>query len=332
MKYIEIKNSIITIKEKNIRDINKWEVLIKMKYAWLCWSDLHKINDENFIQQNILWHEIVWEIIQSKNFNDIWKTVAVNPIITCWKCDYCKHTSSQFCERIHSLWKDLDWWFSEFIIAPQKNIYFLKSDFESKLWILLDWEAVILHALKLMKKKFNKGTHLKIAIIWSWSIALLLGITLKILSIHQITIICKKEKESYFTMQWFQCLDFFNKEDMSDYFDVVFECVWGSQPDTINFAINSTKKKWMIIWLWVFKENYLADLNIRKLLYKEITLQWSNSFNCNSNSNDFLEGYNIIKKNQDRFIKVLWNSYNIKNFNEWISNKNNYLKTFFYFD
>ena len=333
MKYVEIKNRKISIKEKEIRKLKKWEILIKMKYAWLCWSDLHRINNKDFVQHNILWHEIVWEIVESRNLCDIWKIVAVNPIIACWKCDYCEHGNSQFCTWIHSLWKDLDGWFAEFLIAPRKNICFFDNNFETKLWVLIDWEAVVIHALNLLKKHINKRGCLNIAIIWSWSIALLVAITLKILSKHKITIFCKKEKEAHFTLQWFNCIDFFNQRNvLNEHFDIIFECVGGNQPNTINFAIDSIEKQWIIVGLWVFKENYLLDLNIRNLLSKEITLLWSNSFSCTKGNNDFLNGYNIIKENQNTFMKVLWNSYNLKDFNKWISNKNNYLKTFFYFN
>ena len=332
MKYIKVNNTQICIDNKPIRKLQDKEVLIKTKYVWLCWSDLHKIKNKAFSQIVTLWHEIVWKVIDARNSNLIGKTVAINPLICCGSCIFCRNNNSQFCVEWHSLGKDIDWWFSEFVIAPENNIYPLEESFNPKLWILIDGMAVVLHSLSLLKKhtKINKLSD--IAIIWDGTIGMLIAILLKKIGIKSVTIFGKKNINKIVKLGFSGKVFSDIEKTPTEKYDVIFDCVWRAQSSILNQSVRTIKKQWLIMVLWVYPIDYFLPLNVRNLFYKEVILLGSNSFSSKKNLSDFCLAYKFIHKHQKDFLKILGNSYHIDDFEIGVKSENNYFKTFFYFD
>lgn len=329
MRYIQIANWNITIKEKPIRNLGNWEVLIKVKFAWLCGSDMHKINDKRFSQDNILWHEIVWEILDASKTELVWKNVVVDPIIPCWNCDYCNRQDTQLCINIKSIWRNMDWWFAEYLIVPENNIHVLSDSFDIRLWTLVDWASVILHWLNLFKKGYKLSDDLKLAIIWDGTIWALSSIIFweYIKNIDIFT----KNNEKYINDIWFNSIKF---EDiwktLNEYYDVVIECVWWNQNATLNEAFRIAKRWWAILTFWVFWVDYFCSLKVRELFYKEILLLWVNSYWYSDWNSDFENAILHIDKNQNKYNKLIINEYKFEDFGVSLKFKNP-LKTIYRF-
>lgn len=337
MKYVNIQYGKISIKSKKLRQVDlESEILIRTKYVWLCGSDMHRIRNLKFSQPTIMWHEIVGEVIEAENKRLLWKFVAVNPILSCKKCPYCERLDYQHCSNLLSIGKQLDWGFAEFTIVPKDNILVLAPHFDIRLGILIDGTAVIIHALNLLKKhvSFSGIKETRIAIIWGGSLGGLCWITLqKMLPFCEITIFTKRSQDS---LKWIWCLlrSFMDiKSIPKNSYDIIFECVWWDQPDTLNESVRLCNKGGIVLVLWVFWENFNSWFYVRELFYKEILLLWVNSFSVSEdNHNDFHSAYTIIRDNQQDYRILLGRSYPIEEFSQGISSNRNYLKTYFYFN
>ena len=73
--------------EKNPLE-KKGECILKIQASGICGSDMHAYHgqDERRIPPLILGHEVSG-VIQNGKFQG--KTVVLNPLICCGKCDYC---------------------------------------------------------------------------------------------------------------------------------------------------------------------------------------------------------------------------------------------------
>lgn len=293
--------------------LEKWEVLVKVEYVWLCWSDKQKITDKNFIQSNVLWHEIVWRAVKTSNENLINKTIVVNPLVECWKCIYCKQGQIQLCKDISWIWRNLDWWFAEYVKVREENVRIIPDNMEKRSGILIDSMAVAIHGINLIWYPFAEKR--KMLIIWGWIIWIVVGIILSD-AWHEVSILSKKNFsviKDIFNLNAFDSV----QGSEAETFDVVIETIWRNQSDSINLAIEMTKRGWTLLTYWVFPENFDKSIKLRQLLYKEIRLIGSNSFWYHSWKSEFDEAIDLFQKYPDRFSKLITDEFPISEFMQW---------------
>ncbi|MFW9923990.1 MAG: alcohol dehydrogenase catalytic domain-containing protein, partial [Candidatus Thorarchaeota archaeon] len=104
------------------------EVLIKIKAAGICHSDVHYRNGVSSVAYLpiSLGHEVAGVIEKiGKNITDykIGDRVCLNYMITCGKCYYCVKGSEQFCVNGKMIGKDTDGGYAEYICVPSRGIY-----------------------------------------------------------------------------------------------------------------------------------------------------------------------------------------------------------------
>ena len=78
------------IRDVDVPVVGDNQVLVDLAFCGICGSDMHAYHghDERRIPPLILGHEVSGEV-QNGKFKD--KTVVLNPLISCEKCDYCKN-------------------------------------------------------------------------------------------------------------------------------------------------------------------------------------------------------------------------------------------------
>lgn len=107
---VAIMNNIkeIEIKEREIPNIKKNEVLVKIEYVGVCGSDLHyyehgRISDYIVESPFVLGHEaggIVVEVGENVNHLKIGDRVALEPGKTCGHCEFCKTGRYNLCHDV----------------------------------------------------------------------------------------------------------------------------------------------------------------------------------------------------------------------------------------
>ena len=142
------------------------EVLIRIKAAGICHSDVHYrdgISSVGYLPIS-LGHEIAGVIEElGANVLDykIGDRVCLNYMITCGKCQYCVKGSEQFCIHGKMIGKDVDGGYAEYIAVPTRGIYKIPDaiSFEHAS-VMMCSSATSLHAIK--KTRLQPGETIAI--------------------------------------------------------------------------------------------------------------------------------------------------------------------------
>ncbi|MBN1330367.1 MAG: zinc-binding dehydrogenase [Candidatus Heimdallarchaeota archaeon] len=142
------------------------EVLIQIKAAGICHSDVHYRNGVSSVAflPITLGHEvagIIEEIGSDVSDYQNGDRICVNYMITCGKCYYCVSGSEQFCKHGKMIGKDVNGGYQEYIAVPTRGIYKIPDliSFEHAA-IMMCSSATSLHALR--KTRFQPGETIAI--------------------------------------------------------------------------------------------------------------------------------------------------------------------------
>ncbi|NHK31787.1 MAG: alcohol dehydrogenase, partial [Asgard group archaeon] len=142
------------------------EVLVKIKAAGICHSDVHYrdgVSSVNYLPIT-LGHEVAG-VIEKLGPNvtkfKVGDRVCVNYMITCGKCYFCVKGSEQFCAEGKMIGKNVDGGYAEYIAVPTRGIYKLPDSvsFEHAA-VMMCSTATSFHAIK--KTRFQPGETMAI--------------------------------------------------------------------------------------------------------------------------------------------------------------------------
>ncbi|MCE7748255.1 MAG: alcohol dehydrogenase catalytic domain-containing protein [Candidatus Heimdallarchaeota archaeon] len=142
------------------------EVLIRIKAAGICHSDVHYRDGVSSVGclPISLGHEIAGEIEKvGKNVDDFQKgdRVCLNYMITCGKCKYCTQGTEQFCIQGKMIGKDIDGGYAEYIAVPTRGVFKLPESISFEhASVMMCSSATSLHALR--KTRFKSGETIAI--------------------------------------------------------------------------------------------------------------------------------------------------------------------------
>ena len=142
------------------------EVLIRIKAAGICHSDVHYrdgVSSVGYLPIS-LGHEVAGEIeklgINVSDFK-IGDRVCLNYMITCGKCKYCVQGTEQFCVKGKMIGKDIDGGYAEYIAVPTRGIFKIPDTVSYEhASIMMCSSATSLHALR--KTRFRPGETIAI--------------------------------------------------------------------------------------------------------------------------------------------------------------------------
>ncbi len=167
--------------EKNPTE-KQGESILKIQASGICGSDMHAYHgkDDRRVPPLILGHEVSG-VIQNGKFKD--KTVVLNPLISCEKCDYCKNGREHLCpERtMIGMSKPIkrEGGLAELVSVPEKNIYEVPKALDTKEAALAEPTAVALHAVTLAEQTLKKSlAESKVLVQGAGAIGLLCGLIL----------------------------------------------------------------------------------------------------------------------------------------------------------
>ena len=135
------------------------EVLIKVKAAGICGSDIPRIYDTGAHKMPLtLGHEfagIVDGVGDEVSSEWVGKRVAVYPKIPCGKCYECRNGNPNMCETYDYVGSRRDGAFAEFVTAPASNLLVLPEDVGFEEAAMLEPLAVSANAVR---RAVNYGT------------------------------------------------------------------------------------------------------------------------------------------------------------------------------
>ena len=124
----------LRLEEKSLRPLNPGEVLLRVKAAGICGTDLHLINGEypGCIPPIVPGHEFSGLIEASGDEGNAWlagKRVGCDSYIGCGKCVYCLNGQRQICTHgTRELGIHVDGGWAEYVIVPAENVYLLPDN------------------------------------------------------------------------------------------------------------------------------------------------------------------------------------------------------------
>ncbi|HHY71475.1 MAG TPA: zinc-binding alcohol dehydrogenase family protein [Thermoanaerobacterales bacterium] len=130
MKAIQVSEpGKIEIIERNLPQIeNTDEVLVKVKYAGICGSDMHIYHGTSPVATypRVIGHEFVGEVVKTGENVKKLKTgdrVVIEPIYYCGKCYSCRTGRPNVCEKLEVLGVHRDGGFQEIVTVKEANAH-----------------------------------------------------------------------------------------------------------------------------------------------------------------------------------------------------------------
>lgn len=136
----------ISIVETPIPVMEADDVLVKVKLAGICGTDLHIYKWDEWSRKRIkppiiIGHEFLGNIVDlGSNVKHFKKgqRVSAEGHITCGQCFYCKTGKGHICENVEIIGVDRDGCFAEFIRIPGSNIWPIHEDIPDRYGAIFD--------------------------------------------------------------------------------------------------------------------------------------------------------------------------------------------------
>lgn len=145
----------IQVKAGCIPAINENEVLVKVKIAGICGTDLHIYQWDEWAKKRIvppltIGHEFVGEICQIGNNVKHLTTgqrVSAEGHIVCGRCHYCRNGQAHICQNCKIIGVDMDGCFADYIKIPASNIWPILDAIPDKHAAIFDPLGNAMHAV-----------------------------------------------------------------------------------------------------------------------------------------------------------------------------------------
>lgn len=139
-------------KEVATPELKSGEVLVEMKAAGICGSDIPRIFETGTYHfPTIPGHEFSGKVVQTGDGVDAnWygKRVGIFPLIPCKECPACKKSGYEMCSHYNYLGSRCDGGFAEYVAVPEWNLIELPDAVSYEEAALLEPASVALHAVR----------------------------------------------------------------------------------------------------------------------------------------------------------------------------------------
>jgi L-iditol 2-dehydrogenase len=140
--------------QASIPEIHGSEVLVNVKVAGVCGSDLGRVmKTGTYHFPTIPGHEfcgVVAAVGPEVTKVKAGDRVAVSPMLPCLKCEYCEHGDYGLCEDYNFLGSRTDGGFAEYVKAPEQNMVILPEEMTFHEGAMIEPAAVTLHGMKIV--------------------------------------------------------------------------------------------------------------------------------------------------------------------------------------
>jgi 2-desacetyl-2-hydroxyethyl bacteriochlorophyllide A dehydrogenase len=141
----------IEFQERTLPPLGNKDVLIQVKAAAICGSDLHlfKGRHPSVELPAAIGHETAGQIIEiGKEVTEhkVGERVTIEPVITCGECEFCKRGQYHLCVRISFQYRKGQGAFTPYFIAPEDRVYTLPDCVNYEEGALVEPLSVALHA------------------------------------------------------------------------------------------------------------------------------------------------------------------------------------------
>lgn len=281
----------ISYEEAEKPELNETEVLLSVKAAGICGSDIPRIYKTGAHRMPLIpGHEFSGQVVEVGSKADkTWlnERVGVYPLIPCHTCLACRKGKYEMCRQYRYLGSRQDGSFAEYVAVPEANLIRLPDNVSFEQAAMLEPMAVAVHAMR----RVVITEEDTVVVCGLGTIGMLLILFLRERGIKNILAVGNKDfQKDKLTALGIAAPDFcdIRHENMKEYVDlytegagadVFFECVGSNE--TVSQAINLTAPGGKICMVG----NPCSDMKLDQQTYwkllrnqLEVTGTWNSSF------------------------------------------------------
>lgn len=287
----------LRMKETDKPKINDREVMVAVKAAGICGSDIQRVYETGAYRHPlIIGHEFSGEVVKvGKGVENEWlgQRVGICPLIPCGICISCKKGRYEMCRNYDYLGSRRNGGFAEFVAVPAANLVKLPDGVSYEEAAMLEPMAVAVHALRRNISSIHqtKAEGKKIAICGLGTIGLLMYSFLKEAGMSELLLIGNKDfqeqmvynlglpRDNYCDCRKNNVKQWIMEHTDGEGVELFFECV--GKNETVIWAINAAASGGRICLVGNPYTEMLLEKNtywqiLRRQLF--ITGTWNSSF------------------------------------------------------
>lgn len=272
-------------------DLREEEVLIQVKAAGICGSDIPRIYQNGAYRHPLIpGHEFSGVVVKTGSAVDTElkrQRVGIFPLIPCKKCPPCVRRQYEMCRNYSYLGSRRDGGYAEFVAVPAENLIRLPEDVSYEAAAMLEPMAVAVHAMR----RINPCASDRIAICGAGTIGMLLFLFLREAGMKDIFVFGNKDfqkqtllrlglpEEAYCDVRKGGTNQWIMERTNGLGADIFFECV--GRNETLTQALNQTSFSGKIMLVG----NPAGDMNLEKAAYWKVLRDqmtvmgtWNSSF------------------------------------------------------
>ncbi len=284
------------------------EAVVRVRACGICGSDLHFYRgDFPAMPDLVMGHEIAGEVAAvGEGVSNVrpGDRVAVEPLIVCGRCAYCRSGSYQLCPERKLLGTFAPGGFADYVRIPAAMLYRLPDGVPFELGALVEPVAVAVHGLRLVR--FEGGE--RVLILGGGTIGLVSAATAFALGAADVTVTARHEHQRRAAeVLGARALDANDASAVSAFAgtappDVVVETV-GGRADTLNQAVQLVRAGGRVSLLGLFTGP--VSLNATLFLLKEALVVGSITYGRPGLHSDFEVAVDIVRRMRDRLARLI---------------------------
>lgn len=303
--------------------INEDEVLIAVKAAGICGSDIPRIYQTGAHSMPlVLGHEFAGKVVETGNaVNSYWlnKRVGVFPLIPCGKCIACQKKQYEMCRKYDYLGSRSNGGFAEYVKVPAWNLIELPNNVTYYDAAMLEPTAVAYHAIRQLNvEKMNN-----VVVCGLGTIGMLIAMLLIARGADNIYVIGNKKSQKQMAVKLGITKDNYcdvNSENVSEWInnhtggagaDAFFECVGKNQ--TVSLAIDNAAPGGSICLVGnPYTDMFLDKQVYWKVLRNQLKINgtWNSSFS-NESDDDWHSVVNLLSSGHIKPSALITHKYNL---------------------
>ena len=281
----------IRLEDVPMPEVGENEVLVKVKAAGICGSDIPRIYTSGaYFYPLITGHEFSGQVESiGENVDSKWqgKRVGIFPLIPCRECVPCKKMQFEMCKKYSYLGSRRNGGFAEYVAVPARNMIELPNNVSFEEAAMLEPMAVAVHAIRRIEPKTNNT----VVVCGLGTIGMLIVMFLVEKGIKNILVVGNKDfqrkaaiklgiaEENFCDLRTTDVDNWFAEKTNGNGADVFFECV--GKNETINQAVNNTSAGGRVMLVGNPYGDVEFDKNTYwKILRNQLTVtgSWNSSF------------------------------------------------------
>ncbi len=294
----------IRFEEVEMPEINDNDVLVAVKAAGICGSDIPRIFETGAHNMPIIpGHEFsgqVFEIGDKVDRKWLNKRVGIFPLIPCRKCEPCKKKLYEMCRNYSYLGSRCNGGFADYCAVPADNLIELPDNVTYEQAAMLEPMSVAVHAIRRVAPKKEDA----VVVHGLGTIGLLIVMFLQDMGINNILVVGNKDfqknislklgiKEDNFCNSKAVNVSEFIRDRTVSGADVYLECV--GRNETISSAVDTVAPAGKVMLVGNPYSDISFDKNVYwKILRNQITVTgtWNSTFTHDDND----DWHYVIKK------------------------------------